>query len=314
MVKISTSHYVLPAIYCIFKRVGFLKYLPIDLVKYMKYITSLNRGRNKQIIKQLNYLNRLFLKKGVKPIFLKGAGNILEGLYEDIAERMLIDIDLLFSKKDFFKAIDIIKDDNYIKTEGQLEYFPKFRHYSRLVKDKNIAAVEIHDEVITEKYRKEFDSKKIVNDTQIIKNFSVLSFDNQLSLSIITDQINDNGFELKSFSLRNAYDVFLLSKKVDTKNIISKFVKLRSPINCFLANCNYIFGHLESLKYFKTKESEIYIREFSKNLNKRRFNRIFNIKLKIINLKRIFSKVCKSILNTENRSWLINRIKRKISE
>ena len=141
-----------------------------------------------------------------------------------------------------------------------------------------------------------------------------MSFDNQLSLSIITDQINDNGFELKSFSLRNAYDVFLLSKKVDTKNIISKFVKLRSPINCFLANCNYIFGHLESLKYFKTKESEIYIREFSKNLNKRRFNRIFNIKLKIINLKRIFSKVCKSILNTENRSWLINRIKRKISE
>ena len=49
VVKVSTSHYVFPAMYCNFKRVDFLKYLPADLVEYMRHLTDLNRDRNKQI-------------------------------------------------------------------------------------------------------------------------------------------------------------------------------------------------------------------------------------------------------------------------
>ena len=116
MVKVSTSHYVFPAIYCNFKRADFLKYLPDDLVDYMKYITNLNRDRNTQIIEQAKDLNSLLLANNIRPIFLKGTGNLLEGLYEDIGERMVGDIDFLFSKKDFLKAIDILKNDNYSKT------------------------------------------------------------------------------------------------------------------------------------------------------------------------------------------------------
>ena len=103
VVKVSTSHYVFPAMYCNFKRADFLKYLPADLVGYMKYITNLNRDRNKQIIQQAKKLNSLLLDNGIRPIFLKGTGNILEGLYQDIGERMVGDIDFLFSEKDSFK-------------------------------------------------------------------------------------------------------------------------------------------------------------------------------------------------------------------
>ena len=312
VVKVSTSHYVFPAIYCNFKRADFLKYLPADLVDYMKHITNLNRDRNTQIITQAQELNNLLLANNITPIFLKGTGNLLEGLYEDIGERMVGDIDFLFSEKDFFKGIDIIKNDNYTKTEGQLDYFPGFRHYSRLVKQENIAAVEIHKEVTIEKYRGEFNCKIISEDAQLINDFSVLSFGNQLSLSMITSQINDYGFKLKNFSLRNAYDVFLLSKKVDTKKTISKFTKLKSPLNCFIANCNLVFGDLESLEYYKTKESESYLKAFNKSLYKRKSNLKINFKLITINLNKRFGKVCKSIFNSENRKWLLNRIKSKI--
>ena len=313
VVKVSTSHYVFPAIYCNFKRADFLKYLPADLVDYMKHITNLNRDRNTQIITQAQELNNLLLANNITPIFLKGTGNLLEGLYEDIGERMVGDIDFLFSEKDFFKGIDIIKNDNYTKTEGQLDYFPGFRHYSRLVKQENIAAVEIHKEVTIEKYRGEFNCKIISEDAQLINDFSVLSFGNQLSLSMITSQINDYGFKLKNFSLRNAYDVFLLSKKVDTKKTISKFTKLKSPLNCFIANCNLVFGDLESLEYQKTKESENYLKAFNKSLYKRKSNLKINFKLITINFNRRFGKICKSIFISENRKWLLNRIKSKIS-
>lgn len=313
VVKLSTSHYVFPAIYCNYKRVDFLKYFPADLVDYMKHITNLNRDRNTQILQQAQELNNLLLENGIRPVFLKGTGNLLEGLYEDIGERMVGDIDFLFSKKDFFKAIDILKKDSYCIEENQSGFLPGFRHYPKLVKQENIAAVEIHKEVIIEKYRGEFNCEMISKDTQQINDFSVLSFENQLSLSIISSQINDYGFIFKNFPLRNAYDVFLLSKKVNTKKAISKFTKLKNPLNCFLANCNLVFEDLESLEYHKTKEAESYLKAFNKSLYKSKSNLKINFKLIAINLNRRFCIVCKSIFNSENRKWLLNRIKRKIS-
>ena len=93
VVKVSTSHYVLPAFYCNLKRVGFLNYLPKDLIAFMKHITELNRERNHQIIQQARELNELLVANDITPVFLKGTGNLLEGLYEDFAERMVGDID-----------------------------------------------------------------------------------------------------------------------------------------------------------------------------------------------------------------------------
>ncbi len=312
VVEVSTAHYVFPAMYCNLKRVGFLHYLPQELVNFMEHITNLNRERNQQIITQAIDLNNLLLANNITPIFLKGTGNLIEGLYDDIAERMVGDIDFLISENDFFKAIDVLKKNNYYVPDGQLEYFPGYRHYSRLIKPENIAAVEVHKEVIIEEYRDEFDCEIITEDAQQINNFLVSSFENQLSLSIISSQINDYGFDLKVFSLRNAYDVFLLSKKVDTKKTISKFTKLKNPLNCFLANCNLVFGDLESIIYYNTKESETYLRAFNKSLFKSKFNLKINFILIRINLSRRFSIVCKSIFNREYRKWLLNRIKSKI--
>jgi hypothetical protein len=310
VVKVSTSHYVFPAIYCNFKRADFLKYLPADLVEYMKHITNLNRDRNTQILQQAQELNGLLLANNIRPIFLKGTGNILEGLYEDIGERMIGDIDFLFSEEDSYSAIKILKSDDYTTPKELLNNYPGHRHFPRLVKQENIAAVEIHKEVTIEKYRGEFNYKIISEDAQQINDFLVLSFENQLSLSIIASQINDSGFDLKKISLRNAYDVFLLSKKVDTKKTILKFTKLKSPLNCFLANCNLVFGDLKSLEYYKTKESESYLKTFNKSLY--RSKSIINFKLITINLYRRFGKLCKSIYISENRKWLLNRIKSKI--
>ena len=62
VVEVSTAHYVFPAMYCNLKRVGFLHYLPQELVNFMEHITNLNRERNQQIITQAKELNTLLLK------------------------------------------------------------------------------------------------------------------------------------------------------------------------------------------------------------------------------------------------------------
>ena len=76
----------------------------------MKHITDLNRERNTQIIAQAQELNSLLLENNIRPIFLKGTGNLLAGIYEDISERMVGDIDFIFSKEDYPKAITILRE------------------------------------------------------------------------------------------------------------------------------------------------------------------------------------------------------------
>lgn len=312
VVKLSTSHHVFQALYCNLKKVDFLKYIPKELVKYMEYITEINRNRNRNIIKQAYELISILSQKGINPIFLKGTGNILQGMYQDIGERMVGDIDFLVSEKDFFKAIRILKKNNYHKPENEMEYNSEFRHYSRLIKPKNIAAVEVHKEITIRKFRNEFNNDVVRRDTLKINDISLLSFENQILASMISIQINDYGYDLKKFSLRNAYDVYLLSKKVNTKKAISKLNKLKEPLNCFLACCNLVFGNLQTINYNKSIETENYLDEFKKSLNKKKPMLNVDIKSIKINFQRRLGIACRSILNKEGRIWLLNRFLSKL--
>ena len=75
----------------------------------MKHITNLNRERNKQIIQQAQEINSLLVANNIRPIFLKGTANLLASLYKDLDERMVGDIDFIFSKEDYPNAITILR-------------------------------------------------------------------------------------------------------------------------------------------------------------------------------------------------------------
>ena len=307
VVKVSTRHYVFPALYCNFKRADFLKYLPQELVSYMEYITDINRERNKQIISQAKDLNSVLLVNKITPIFLKGTGNLLAGLYEDIAERMVGDIDFIFSKEDYLKAITILIESGYsevLKTDNR---YPMFRHYQRLKKDNNIAAIEIHKELIIEKYTCEFNYNFVEKDSQVINGNFVLSYANKLNLSIIASQINDHGFYYKTMALRNAYDVFLLSKKTSAKAAVNSLNKLSHPLNCFLAACYEVFNTVESLEYNKTTKTASYLSVFnSQFINRKRTKRKHNrIKIYLF-IKFRVNIIFKAIIYKEYRVWLFN--------
>ena len=310
VVKLSTAHYVFPALYCNLKRASFLSYLPDDLVDYMKYITDLNRERNEQIIAQAKELNTLLLEHNITPIFIKGTGNLLEGLYEDIAERMVGDIDFIFSSEDYPKAIQLLKKNGYfLKIEEKKPPLIIFKHYHRLIKNNKIGAIEIHKELINKKYASEFNYNFIRDSVQMICGVSVLSFENQLSLSIASYQIDDDGFRYKNLALRNAYDVFLLSKKTIVKDAFSKFIRLKKPLTCFLASCYEVFNRPNSLKHTSSRKTEKYLILFHKYINDRKLaEKKAN---KIVRNKRItylINLIFNSFLYKNYRVWLFKKI------
>ena len=55
-------------------------------------------------------------------------------------------------------------------------------------------------------------------------------------------------------ALRNAYDVFLLSKKTNAKAAVNIIRQTNHPLNCFLAACYEVFNNVDSLEYNKTQK------------------------------------------------------------
>jgi hypothetical protein len=314
VVKVSTAHYVFPALYCNFQRANFLHYLPQELVSYMEHITNINRERNKKIISQAQELNNVLLANNIRPIFIKGTGNLLAGIYDDIAERMVGDIDFIFSKEDYPKAISILRKFGYSEVSEQKKkkyYRPnENRHYRRLKKKNNIAAIEIHKGLLSvKKYINEFNYRFVERDSQFINEISVLSYANKLNLSIIANQINDSGFYFKTMALRNAYDVFLLSKITNAMEALNTLNKLRYPLNCFLAACYEVFDRVDSLEYNKTTKTASYLRDFNSQftdpIQAKRQTKFYKI---YIFIKRIFYILNKSITHTEYRVFLYNSL------
>jgi hypothetical protein len=309
VVKVSTRHLVLPALYCNLKRADFLQYLPEELVSYMEHITHLNRERNRKIIVQAEELNTLLLAHNITPIFLKGTGNLVAGLYEDIAERMVGDIDFIFSKEAYPKAISLVLEHGYeevLKTDYNR---PMFRHYERLKKENTIAAIEIHKELLIEKYANEFNYSVVAQDCQTIHGFAVLSYAHKLNLSILANQINDHGFYYKTMALRNAYDVFLLSKKTDAKAAVNTLDSLRHPLNCFVAACHEVFNEPASLEYHKTKKTASYLTVFNKQfLHSRKTKRQHKRLKTYLFLKSRVNIIYKSIIYKEHRVWLFKLV------
>ena len=220
VVKVSTAHYVLPALYCNFHKAKFLKYLPQDLVEFMKSITDLNRERNEKLLAQVKELNIYLLGHQIKAIFLKGVSNLIANLYDDIGERMLGDIDFIVSKKDYEKTIHLLKEFGYSPIEYNV---PKFhRHYPSMIKNNNIGAIEVHKELLREKFSPKFNYSHIEHNLIKIKNFYLIAYPKQLHYNLLVHQINDFGFIYNFISLRKAYDVYLLSKKVNMKNYLDE--------------------------------------------------------------------------------------------
>lgn len=308
-VKITTAQLILPALYCNYQRLNLLQYLPNELVAYMQEITSLNRDRNLQIIEQTNELNSLLKQNGVNPIFTKGTSHLIQGLYEDPAERMVSDIDFLVSGDEFEQSAEILLKNCYeILCESSI-LKPNHRHYPRLVKTDRIAAVEIHKEMLIEKYSDEFNYDTIKDHIILSKGFSFLGFNHQKALSIFSNQINNNEFEFKSVNLRSAYDVFLLSKISPDINYITEFNKLQKPINCFLATSHYLFGEIDTINFNKTKYAENYINGFKKLLFSPQRRKL---KSKVITLKVFIHKmliiIFKTFYQKDYRIWLIKRV------
>jgi hypothetical protein len=308
VVKVSTGHFVFPALYCSLKRADFLNYLPSDLVEYMKHITDLNRERNQQIIAQAKEINVILLANNITPIFLKGTGNILEGLYDDIAERMIGDIDILIKKEDCLKAFQLLQKNNYKKTISLL--FEDHRHLPRIVNSEKIAAIEIHMEMLKIEKSKFFNYENIKK-TLILNasnNCTFLSNENKLKLTIYSKLINDEGYFLKKISLRAAYDFFLIVNK-STNAIHLTDKNLSKELSAGIEIYTFILKSTKKIIYNSNKKSKKYLENCLSSADNSFLNiKKYQLKVFILNLDFWLRFIFKSFFRKSYLKFILSRI------
>jgi len=269
-----SNHLVLPVIYLKFKKYDLLTYLPEVLAQHLKEIYTLNRTRNEQILSQMRELTATLNKAGISPIYLKGTGNLIDGIYGDVGERIVGDIDLLIPEVDYMKAVELLKAIGYVNHWGDPRDPEKLKHYPGLYKDNVPVDIEIHRIPVQDEYLKYINPEMILSQKTTVVTFPgcfVPSDDHKILHSFIHSQLCNNGYRLGVVSLRDIYDIYCFSKRADLITALAGF-HVQRKVDAYLAISQKLLGITISVKQFQS--SKLYIWKHDMNLASSLFYKI----------------------------------------
>jgi hypothetical protein len=267
IVRLSSAQLVLPALFIRLERAGLLKELPSELVEYMQTLTDCNRKRNQQIIHQLQDIAAILNQHGIKPILLKGTAHLLFPLYEDIAERMVGDIDFLVGEEDLLKTAELLMQNGY---EPLAKFNPDMiktaKHYPRLANFNYPAAVEVHRQVVVPPNDKRFNSTHIIREKQkaeIPGELYIPSTKHLIIHNVLNTQVNDKAYLKGEIKLRHLYDLLLLSKQENPQLALNEFGAFPYYTNAYLAVTSMVFGKPDGIEYRQSRSVRFTLRRYN---------------------------------------------------
>ncbi len=310
-VGLCSSHLITPVIYLKFKKTEILPLLPNDFENYLQEIYELSVSRNKMILKQLAEICEILTKNNIIPTLLKGAGNLIDNLYSDMGERIMSDIDLLVSENEYLKAAKIMVDEGY--TESKLIYYDDvtlLKHYPRLSHPDKVAAVEIHRIPVEEEYLNLFNHEMINKELKKVEAFCfVLSDKHKLVLNFIHSQLINKGHKLAVLPLRDVYDLYLLSEKVNVTELLKEINPQKKAVGYFYlsqkllgTNIGYISKPTISDKWLHFKHDLNFSSKIFYSANK------FATEIYDKIIIRYFGLIGKSFYSKKTRSFIVMRM------
>lgn len=314
-VKLCSNHLVLPAVYIKLKSHDLLGCIPEELAAHLQEVYELNVSRNEQILRQLEVITNTLNKENIQPIFLKGAAYLLDGLYADIGERILGDIDFLVPESDYLIAANAFEGEGYSKFQETPDYadIKSAKHYPRLFHPGFIASIEVHRIPVNEKYAKWFDYKTIGINKKTVEQLPgcfVPSDHHKIIHNFVHSQLSNEGYLFGVVSLREIYDLLMLSKRFSLEKTLPE-IKTKKKAIAYFALARVILG-LDD-KFFSKRNHFYKILFWKHSLNQNsvffyHFNRsIIFIGQRI--LKGYIGQLFMAVYSKEKRQYLSRRIK-----
>lgn len=312
IVKLSSGHLVLPALFIQLQRAELLNELPDDLIEYMNSLTQLNRERNQQILNQVNDISFVLNRNQIFPIYLKGVAHLLLPLYEDIGERMVGDIDFLMEEANMLKTVELLVKEGYTP---MAKYYPDMlstiKHYPRLANYKYPAAVEVHIRITRPPHDKKLSYGEINKDKQLLPSGTAyaLSDHHQIIHNMMHAQIDNKAFSSGTISLRAIYDLLYLSRRKDPLETARQFGHFPRHFNAYLMVASKIFDSPSGINFQKNRHARRYSRWIQFNIDHPSWHSTLLVVLFVLRkLGRYITVPIKSIYNKGERKRLMNRL------
>lgn len=243
-VQLCSDHLIIPAIYLKLKAHELLNYLPEEYIQALNGIYDLNCERNRQILKQIDNITAVLNQENIQPVFLKGTANLLDGVYCDLGERMIGDIDFLVKEDEYLKAAHLLEAQGYSNTRTRYFDVLRFKHYPSLVKSDEPAAIEVHRMVFDKKFSRGFDAGLIFSQKKTLHEkhgLYVPSDEHKLIHTFIHSQIADQGHSLHVAHFRGLNDLYRLSKRIDV-SVLARQTVYPHEANSWLAMGQRMMG------------------------------------------------------------------------
>jgi Uncharacterised nucleotidyltransferase len=109
-VALASAHFVSPALAAPVERLAFA---PDEVKSYFNTLRAMNAQRNVVILRALAEALAALRVIGIEGILLKGAASLVSGLYDDPAERILGDVDLLVQPGKIDNAAKLLQTMGY---------------------------------------------------------------------------------------------------------------------------------------------------------------------------------------------------------
>jgi hypothetical protein len=316
-VQLCSDHLIIPAIYLKFQKHHILELLPNELVESLQGIYELNRERNEQILKQIDDIAAELNKENIQPVFLKGTANLLDGLYSDLGERLIGDIDLLVSENDYLRTAAILKACGYRHHET-ISYvdFTSRKHYPALHKNGAPASVEIHRIMVSDRLQAAIRPEDIFRDKEPISGkhgIYVPSDAHKLTHTFAHDQLEDWGNAYKQAGFRAMYDLYLLSKRM-TGSLLNDQNKYRKQAVSWLVLCQRVLGLPGRFYPVETLKAKWFCLKYDISLLYAATYNAYNFLKKLIFLvvHRYVGGLLKAIFLKKERQFMIRRLSNSI--
>lgn len=313
-VGLCSNHLVLPSIYLKFLSHDILGHLPVELSEHLKYIYELNVARNQQILIQLRHITEILNSNNIYPVFLKGSGNLIDGVYSDIGERILGDIDFLVPEKDYLRAGRLFEEEGYSSATPVLPHIDitNSKHYPRLSHPDFVASIEVHRIPVNENYLSKYNSSLIDKEKKTVESLPgcfVLSEKHKIIHNFIHSQLSNSGHSYGIISFRDIYDLYLLSKRSEIKETLP-YIESKQKAIAYFVFAGSAFG-LNGKFYPKSNLSaRLLLKKHSLNLNSQVFYKIYRtaVYLKWQIFSKYIGQLLKAFYSKKMRQSIIKRL------
>ncbi|MBF0528408.1 MAG: nucleotidyltransferase family protein [Deltaproteobacteria bacterium] len=148
VLRVADREGLLPALYCALRDKGLLAYLADDVRELLAEIHRLNSVRNGHILTTMTSVNELFVKAGLRPVWLKGGAYLASGVFSDPGEFIMLDLDVLVPKNEVTNAAKALEADGW--TPGRTIYPPDHHHLVPYYHQDHLVRIETHFDLTLE--------------------------------------------------------------------------------------------------------------------------------------------------------------------